>query len=238
MKFICLQAGHAGRTTGATGTAGEVETNIRIRDRLCQLLINKGFMVQLVNADPPATEINKDFDLFLALHCDADYANDNGSGFADYPEPSTDGMTAESQRICKVINDVYFPEVKINYVSHSNANTRYYYMWRQLSLKTPCVLIEMGQCQDAHDKVLLANTDLIAGALCRAICIAFGINPDSTPTTPPPPPVVIPDVSGEVIALKETVAVLNAKISAVKIIIWGKGWTWTKINNLKTLLPQ
>ena len=238
MKFICLQGGHAGRTTGATGTTGEIEVNVRVRDRLAQLLIAKGFMVRLVNADPPAVEISDDFDLFLSLHCDVDYPNDNGSGFTDYAEPSTDGATVESQRICKVINETYFPETKINYVNHSNANTRYYYMWRLLSARTPCVLIEMGQCKDPHDSVLLGNTELIAGALYKSICIAFGINPDNTPTIPTPPVVCPPDLSSEVTALKETVSVLNAKINAVKVLIWGKGWTWTKVNSLKTLFPK
>ena len=60
------------------------------------------------------TQDLSDFKLFLALHCDMDYPNDGGSGFADFPEPQTDGATAESQRICKIINETYFPEVKIN----------------------------------------------------------------------------------------------------------------------------
>ena len=204
-KFICLQAGHEGRTSGSTGAPGEVEANVRIRNRLSELLIEKGFMVQLVNADPTNEEIDKDFDLFLALHCDADYPNDLGSGFADYPEPSTDDATIESQRICRTLNETYFPETKIAYVSHSNANTRYYYMWSRLSKKTPCVLIEMGQIQDAHDRVLLANTELIAGALFQSICKAFGIvEPDITPE----PPIVVDngceDIKKELEELKKS----------------------------------
>ena len=186
-KFICLQSGHEGRTSGSTGAPGEKEANVRIRNRLSEILIEKGFMIQLVGADPTNKEINKDFDLFLSLHCDADYPNDNGSGFADYPDPLTDKATLESQRICRVINEVYFPETKISYVSHSNNNTRYYYMWGRLSLKTPCVLIEMGQIQDAHDKVLLGNTELIASALGRAICKAFDVPYDLEPEVPPEP---------------------------------------------------
>ena len=57
-------------------------------------------------------------DRFLALHYDA-YINGSIGGFADYPEPSTDGATVESQRITKVINEVYFPESGIQYVSLS-----------------------------------------------------------------------------------------------------------------------
>jgi len=184
MKKICLQAGHEGRTSGSTGAPGEQELTVRVRNRLSQLLVKKGFQLYLVDADPKDSEIAQDFDLFLSLHGDMDYANDEGGGFADYPEPSTDGATAESQRICRIINETYFPETKIVYKNRSNANTRYYYMWKRMSLKTPCVLIEMGQVQDPHDRVLLANTELIAGALAKSISKAFGI-----PDEPTPPPV-------------------------------------------------
>ena len=239
MFKIALQGGHLGRVSGSTGTLGEQELTRRIRTRLSELLIAKGFQLFLFDADPPQDQLNQDFDLFLALHGDMDYPDDNGSGFADYADPASDTATYESQRICKVINDVYFPETQINYVSHSNPNTRFYYMWAKLSAKTPCVLIEMGQVQDPHDKVLLANTDLIAGALSKAICKAFGVvepttttstvltstSSSSSTTTAPP------DTSSEVTVLKE-------KLSRVHDIIWGKGWPWAKINAEKVLIPK
>jgi len=184
MKKICLQSGHFSKGGGAPN---ELETNKRITDRLSFLLRQRGFEVYQTDwyayNDPNVNGV--DYDLFLALHCDMDYPNDSGGGFADYPEPGTDYATKESQRICKVINDYYFPEVKIEYKNRSNANTRYYYMWKYLTAKTPCVLIEMGQSIDPHDSVLLANTELIAGALYRAICKAFDITYEITPVTPP-----------------------------------------------------
>ena len=183
MTKICIQPGHWGKP--GAGAPEEQANNKRIADRLCAVLRDKGFEVYetdyYADADPKVT--GTDWNLFLALHCDMDYPNDGGSGFVDYPEPSTDGATIESQRIAKVIKDTYFPEVQINYISHSNANTRYYYMWKALSSKTPCVLIEMGQSIDPHDKVLLANTDLIANALARSICKAFNV-PFDSPTIP------------------------------------------------------
>jgi N-acetylmuramoyl-L-alanine amidase len=190
MIKIALQSGHEGRTSGSTGAPGEMAINVSVRNRLSQLLQDRGFQMFLFNADPNknATQklvLSQDFDLFLSLHCDADYSGDNGGGFADYPEPSTDGATAESQRICWIINDVYFKETKIAYTNHSNANTRFYYMWQYISAKTPCVLIEMGQAQDPHDKVLLGNTELIATALARAICKAFSVPYEVVIETPP-----------------------------------------------------
>lgn len=174
-KLICLQSGHEGTTTGATGAPGEQELNVRIRNRLSQLLIAKGFQVQLVDANPPQAQINKDFDLFLALHGDANIYG-TGGGFVDHPRPDTDAATIESQRIDVAIENEYFSRSGIvNHPERSNANTQLYYMWSRLSPKTPCVIMEMGVVQDPHDKVILADTQRVAEAIARGICKAFNV---------------------------------------------------------------
>ena len=245
MINICIQAGHINSQYSSlglgSGAPGEQEVNKRIADRLCSILRERGFEVLQTDAnandDPKVTEVDRG--LFLALHCDADYAGDNGSGFADFPEPSTDGATAESQRICKVINETYFPETQIVYRSLSNANTKYYYMWKYLTAKTPCVLIEMGQCQDPHDKVLLANTDLIASALGRSICKAFNVPYDVTPPTPEPqpePPVTLPSTPEPTIPPVEDLLPYKIKIEQIKSIIFGKGFWWIKLGKIRSLL--
>lgn len=187
-----LQGGHLGVTSGATGAPGEQELTRRIRDRLSQVLLSKknangsqAFQLFLVDAHPSNSQIDEDFDLFLALHGDADYPADQGGGFADFPEPSTDGATKESQRIAKALNEEYFPHSGIKYVNRSNGNTRYYYMWARLSTKTPCVILEMGQVQDPHDKVILADTERVVNAIARGICKAFNV-----PFDGPQPPAV------------------------------------------------
>ena len=205
MKKICLQPGHFNKPGG--GAPEEQANNKRIADRLSAMLRERGFEVYQTDYwayNDPVVK-STDWDLFLSLHCDMDYPNDNGSGFADYPEPSTDSATKESQRICKVINEVYFPEVKINYVNRSNANTRYYYMWKHLTAPTPCVLIEMGQSIDPHDKVLLANTTLIASALTRAICKAFNVAYD----------IDLPPVETEVDKLKRQIEDLTNSVKSL-----------------------
>lgn len=208
MRHICLQSGHDGKA--GAGAPNESATNKRITDRLSTVLRERGFTVTQTNYygynDPNITKV--DFDLFLALHCDMDYPGDNGSGFADFPEPSTDGATAESQRIAAIFNDTFFKETQIVYKNRSNANTRFYYMWKSLTAKTPCVLIEMGQSVDPHDSVLLANTDLIANALGRCICKAFGVEFDLKPAP-------LPD-SPEVVALKEEVKNLKSAMESQK----------------------
>lgn len=199
-RFICLQAGHQNARNNcdpvlakSTGAPGEAEFNIRIRDAVSKLLLTKknadgtdAFMVQLVdatyNCDPKSDD--NDFALFLSIHYDA-YINGSIGGFADYPEPSTDAATKESQRIAKVVNDIYFRESGIQYSNKSNANTRYYYMWKHLSAKTPCVLLECGTGQNPHDKVILADTNIVATAIVRALCAAFNVPFDTTTPTPP-----------------------------------------------------
>lgn len=179
----------------STGAPGEAEFTVRIRDRVSQLLLQKkntdgteAFTVRLVDStfNCDSNSDNEDFALFLALHYDA-YINGSIGGFADYPEPSTDFATKESQRITKTFNEVYFPHTGIKYVNRSNANTRYYYMWKYLSAKTPCVLLECGTGQNPHDKVILDDTDRVANAIVRSICQTFDV-PFETPKPPPPPP--------------------------------------------------
>jgi hypothetical protein len=184
MPKVCIQAGHLNIKTNCdtslrtgTGAGGEAEVNTAVRDALEPLLSSKGVAVKLVdanfNCDPTSDDV--DYNLFLSLHCDMDYPGDMGSGFCDFPEPSTDGATTESQRIAKAIQGSFFPTVGIAIKSRSNANTRYYYMWSHLSAKTPCVIIEMGQVKDAHDSVILQNTQKTALALSNAILLALGI---------------------------------------------------------------
>jgi N-acetylmuramoyl-L-alanine amidase len=215
-KFICLQAGHDGRTSGATGAPGEIELNVRIRNRLSQLLIERGFMVQLVGADPTKEEYNKDFDLFLALHGDANIYGTGGGVVACIAPPpfdSSEVSNAESRRIRDTINSIYFKETGIvNHPERSNKNMTEYYMWEKLTAKTPCVIIEMGVVQDAHDKVLLGNTELIASAIARALCSAFNVSYEINQPAPSP----VPNYQEELRLANIRVEELNNALNAEK----------------------
>lgn len=198
MPKIVIQSGHVNcqnnsivSLRSSSGAPGEQELTKRIADRLSSVLRTKGFEVIQTDANANDNHVitDIDYDLFLALHGDADYPSDAGGGFATFPEPSTDSATIESQRIAKVINEIYYPETKIVYKDRANANTKFYYMWKYLTAKTPCVLLEMGQVQDPHDKILLSNTDLIVNAIGRAVCKAFNVPFDASPTPPVPPTV-------------------------------------------------
>lgn len=195
MKFIGIQAGHQNISQNidpalrpGTGAPGEVQNNIRIRDRLGQILIAKGFQVQLddANANSNSNTIDKDFDFYLALHCEAD-VHGRGGGFMTAPEPAYDDVNSESKRIIEAIKSEYFKNsgIEENESWITVAMTRYY-MWRALSSKTPCGIVEMGVAQNAHDKVILADTERVATALARGICKAFDVPFDTANPTPPP----------------------------------------------------
>ena len=150
MPKIVLQAGHENTKYnsivalhGSTGAPNELAFNVDIRNRVAEALRQRGFDVVTTdaNANDDKSITSHDWDMFLAIHYDADCYK-AGGGFIDYPEPSTDSATKESQRLCKVIANSYFPTTGIvQHSERSNNNTRYYYMWRYLSAKTPCGLI-------------------------------------------------------------------------------------------------
>lgn len=203
-KRILIQAGHYNVKnncylpfTTQTGAPQEMDRNYKIAIALIAKLNKNGFNAQFtdanINCPSNESQANQDWDLFLALHSDANYSGDEGGGFIDYPDPSVDSSNVESKRIKEAIEGIYFQETGIrNVPTRSNANTKFYYAWQVMTAKTPCVIVEMGESIDPHDSVLLNNTELIANALLKGIMKAFGVTtPD---TTTPPPVVVVPPV--------------------------------------------
>lgn len=174
---IILQAGHYGRTTGATGAPGEAAFNWDVANKVADVIRARGVEVRVVGADPKASDISGDWNLFLAIHYDADVYG-TGGFFADFPEPSTDGSTKESQRICKILTNKYAEMTGIaNFPGRSNKNTRFYYMWSQVSLKTPCVLIECGVGQHRPDdyNVLFNQRDKVVKGISEGVLEALGV---------------------------------------------------------------
>lgn len=228
MKFIGLQAGHQNieqncyipLRTG-TGAPGEKDFTVRVRDRLGQILISKGFQVQLddANANCNPSTTSKDFDFYLAIHYEAN-THGHGGGFMTAPDPSFDAANAESKRVIETLKSEYFKNTGIE--EHEEWITlamTQYYMWGALSAKTPCGIIECGVGQDAHDKVILADTDRVANAIARGLCKAFNVPFDVFIPTPPA-------VDYKQLAL------------SIKEIAYGKGWSWTKVQRIKDALAQ
>lgn len=193
MIKICIQAGHEGRSSGATGAPGEQEFTQRVSNRLAEKLRERNIYVKRTNADPHKDPkdlevLNTDWNLFLTIHGDADVYGEGG-GFLDIPEPSTDKAHPESKRIMEAMESMYFDHSGIvNKPNRRNKNTKYYYMWKYLSAKTPCVIIECGVMQNAHDKVILADTERVTNAMLRGIFKAFDIPWDKPGSPAPTPP--------------------------------------------------
>jgi N-acetylmuramoyl-L-alanine amidase len=230
MKKICLQVGHQNikfneisALQGSTGAPQEMGTNYKITSRLAEILRSKGFEVKQTdanaNSDPTVTDV--DYDLFLAIHCDADSALLSG-GFIDTADPVVDMVPEESTRIALAIESEYFehsgivnrPERK-----GKSDGVLLYYMWATLTANTPCVLIEMGESIDAHDRVILNDTERVANALARGICKAFGVAFDSVLPSPTEDTITISKT--EYVGLKTQITSLTEKVEKIKTFVQG-----------------
>lgn len=245
-KSIVLQVGHQNTQFNqdpqlrvSTGAPQEMGKNYKVVCRTAELLRARGFAVKQTDAnadsDPSVTSVN--WDMFLAVHCDADRPNDNGGGFTDFQDPAVDGNTKESQRIANAIADKFFSEsgIERHDERRGNINVRDYYMWSHLTDSTPCVLIEMGESVDPHDSVILNDTERCAIALARGICNAFGVNYDLPISQPTSQPTAQPQVdNSQLIAqLRQTIVDKNNTISSLNLQI---GQRDGKITKYETLL--
>lgn len=241
---ILIQAGHADRTSGSTGAPGEMEFNIDITNKVADELRKRGFEVKTVNADPTPEDIAGDWDLFLSIHYDADIYG-TGGYLVDYPEPSTDGATDRSQKIAYLIRQEYGGTTNIVFhPERSNVNTRYYYMWKKMSYKTPCVLIECGvgmHVPDDHE-VLAFKRPLVVEGIVKGICLAFNIPyqiptpepPQASPSQPqtPPEPEPIPTPSQPPESCPDT-----QKLKVIHDILYSKAYFWVKLRKMREALP-
>lgn len=193
---ICLQAGHQNcqynsivALRRSTGAPNEMSFNVDIRDQVAGELRRRGFDVYTTdaNANDDHNITSQDFDLFLSIHYDADIYG-RGGGFVDFPDPQVDKATQESQRICKDIEEEYFKTTDVvNRSERRNANTKYYYMWKYLTAKTPCNIIECGVGMHVPDdhSLLHFNRPRVVEGIVRGICKAFGIPYNQEPPIPP-----------------------------------------------------
>jgi len=183
---VCISAGHQNvkynsivALHGSTGAPGEVDFNIDVANQVSGQLREKGFEVKQTDAnandDPKVTGV--DWDLFLAIHYDADVYSKPG-GFVDYPEPSTDAATIKSQAIAKILAAEYFKTTGIEYhPERTNMNTRYYYLWKYLTPATPCVIIECGvgwRVPEDHNLFTYHREKVVEG-IVRGVCKAFSV---------------------------------------------------------------
>lgn len=162
--------------------------NVDIRDKVAAELRERGFEVVTTdaNANDDKNITKTDFDLFLSIHYDADIYR-TGGGFVDTPDPSVDQANSESLRIARHIGDEYFGNTKIvNHPERRNDKTRFYYMWKYLTPKTPCVIIECGvgmHVPDDHQVLHFARPTVVMG-IVTGICKAFDVPYQQMPTVP------------------------------------------------------
>lgn len=221
MYKIALQAGHQNiknncnlNLRGGTGAPGEALWTPKMRDAVSQKLIDKGFQLFLFDANANCDqEVQQDFDLFLAIHYDADIYRGVGGGLAAAPDPSVDAVNPKSQVIAKTINSMYYPQSGIAYhPERVNGNMTFYYMWQSLTANTPCVLIECGTNNQDN---LPNRVDELSTILARAICAAFNVVYDDAQT-------------------QDAESTLNQ----IAKIVYRKGSPWTRIIEVQKLTKQ
>lgn len=216
MFKIALQAGHQNirsncnlNLRGGTGAPGEAKWTPQIRDAVAQKLVDKGFAVFTFDANANCQEEAKqDFDLFLSFHYDADIYG-TGGGLAGAPDPSVDAVNERSVSIARKINDIYFPLTGIAYrPERINGNITFYYMWPNLTAKTPCVLLECGTNNQDN---LPNRVDELSTVIANAIGTIFEV-------TPSPDDQVPEDV-----------------LRQIAKIVYRKGSPWTRIIEVQKL---
>ncbi len=234
---VVIQAGHQNTQNnidpdlrGSTGAPGEVNFTVDVANQVSAKLRQLGFEVKQTdanaNADPAIT--TADWDLFLAIHYEADVHNTNGY-FVAAPDPSTDAVNGESVRIRDIINSEYLKLGIPNHPEWQNPKTKFYYMWRALSTKTPCVLIECGVGwrvpKDSDLLNSITGRPKVVEIIVSGICKAFSVPYSGTTSLPN-----VPETSSNSQA--------DQLVSQIKQILYGKGWPWSKLNKIKVLLPK
>jgi len=239
MPKVVIQAGHQNcknnivpELRGSSGAPGEMSFNIDIANQVSAQLRARGFEVKQTdsNANSDQDILDKDWDLFLAIHYDADVYKDDG-GFIDIPQE--DCAAAESKRIAQSIRDTYFSTTGIkNMPNRSNPNSFNYYMWSALSKKTPCVLIECGVGwrvpKDSDVLNSVAGRPRVVEGIVKGICKAFNVPYETSQPTPVPTPTPLPGTTPPVTPPESS---LNQK---AKVLI---GEIEQKLAELKKLFP-
>lgn len=200
-----------------TGAPGEADFNKGIGIRLEKLLQEDGHTTYLDDANTNCKKnlTSQNWDLALAIHADANIYG-TGGGFVDTLRPDWDPAKEQSAKIAQAIRDRYFPETGIvNHPERSNVNTREYYLWNYMSDSTPCVIIECGVLLDAHDSVILSDTDRVAKGIREGIRKYSGFIPPQPPTPPTEP---CKAIKAELDALKKVHAQCSLLVNEVSTL--------------------
>lgn len=225
---VCIQAGHVNiqynsiqALRGGTGAPGEAAFNQAIRDLVSDALRKRGFTVQGTdaNANDDPTITSHDWDMFIAIHYDADVYGVGGGGvFA--PAADDDFSNVKSLAEKTALIGKYFGVTGVaDHQERENGNTLYYYMWEALTANTPCVLIECGVGQHKPDDYNLLQNDAgkakVAEGIARGICQYFNIPYDITPPTPPTPAQIIAQIK----TIANATTDVNARMNQIKALV-------------------
>jgi len=215
MAEVVVQAGHEniGANCDAglrpyTGAPGEVSWTPGIVEGICARLMAAGVTAHHVDANWNCggnPSIGRDYDAVLAVHYQSNPPHESGFSVGRM-DPLEDGAAAASAQLVDAINAAYSAATGLtrrDAWDTPNPNVQHYYLFRAVSLKTPCALIECGTgavgapdhafLWTQQEKVIAGIADGILGYLHAA----GKWSPPPAPPSPPapaPPPAPVPPV--------------------------------------------
>lgn len=191
--LIIVQAGHVGRTTGATGTEGRYTaggtshylSEKQFADQVCihikrylDSVVPRSLRVVRYDADnvPNYKTRAADYPVaVVAMHCNGnDNASPNGYNFG-YPtsHPTAEPFTAAIAKAYAEVQGSHWRgshRVKRRQPDNSTKGLRSYYVWRKMPSTAPCSLLEAGFLTNAADcQALDENKAAVGFAVALAI---------------------------------------------------------------------
>lgn len=220
---VLLQCGHNAafppfRANGG-GAPGEAVWTGDVAVRLANRLRVAGVQVDIVGSwlsggtlYPPPDEASRDYDLFVALHYDADVYAVRSGCFAG--RATLDPLGAEADRAIVCWEAVYPAMTGIPlHRERNNENVRNYYAFRDTTENTPGILIEHGVGQGLDHGCLFDQMELVVEADASAILAYLGV----TPAEPEPEEDVgiIDELNSQIAELRQTIAERDSTIGAL-----------------------
>lgn len=165
---IGLIAGHRGNDSGTECEDGltEVEVTSDLVEKLATVLRESGIRIDSLDEFDP--RLNNYFaTALMSIHVDScDYINDLATGFKISGSPYTD-----SSQLSICVQQTYAEATNLPY--HPNSVTPHmadYHAFREISLGTPAIIIEVGFLHLDRDNLINDSEDIVNGLADGILC--------------------------------------------------------------------
>jgi len=178
---VGIIAGHKGNDSGTTCTDGltEAEVNLRVAELVADGLSREGIRATIYDEFDRGLR-GLQADALVSIHGDSCQ-----SDFSGFKVASEEGGTAESERLANCLWDRY--EATTGLTRHHatiTENMTNYHAFREVSLKTPAAIIELGFLK-ADRELLTEQPERAANGVVNGILCFFTSPATATPTPSP-----------------------------------------------------